>query len=399
MQKGSIRISGKFWYLKIRENVTVSGQSKRQITYHKLAPIDQHRPGSSGNAPQAVQAMADEIVGRVNAGKQQGLSVDSFKAYLDSYIAAGIGANGRPVRKTTLVSYKRDYNVIKNLIPDMPLRNVRTPDINKIFMALIQQDGDDIRATSAYRNVRNFLSGAFREAVGKGLVEFNPVRDARVLEGNDADTHAYTLAEVKELMNVIAAPKEGEQDDWRHTMRAAFMVAMFTGMRMEEIKGLKWEDYDKKAGVLNVRRTVVHHNVVEGTKTKDSAAPMPVVGIVAKELEAHLKRNTGDGFIFHKASGSDSPIIFEQIILEEVHPACAAAGIKFHGMHAFRRGLASYLHNTLQTGELLIGHILRHSRKSSKSVAGRHYIDRNVETVRKELEKVEAAYKKSEGRR
>jgi integrase len=394
MQKGSIRISGKFWYLKIRENVTVDGQAKRQITYHKLAPIDQHRPGSSGNAPQAVQAMADEIVGRVNAGKQQGLSVDSFRAYLESYLAAGIGANGRPVRKTTLVSYKRDYNVIKNLIPDMPLRNVRTPDINKIFMALMQQDGDEIRATSAYRNVRNFLSGAFREAVGNGLVDFNPVRDSRVLEGNDADTHAYTLAEVKELMKVIAAPKEGEQDDWRHTMRAAFMVAMFTGMRMEEIKGLKWEDYDKKAGVLNIRRTVVHHNIVEGTKTKDSAAAMPVVGIVAKELEAHLKRNTGDGFIFHKKSGSDSPIIFEQIILEEVHPACKKAGIEFHGMHAFRRGLASYLHNTSKTNELLIGHVLRHSRKSSKSVAGRHYIDRDVEAVREELEKVEAAYKK-----
>jgi|SRR5579862_328009 len=395
MQKGSIRISGKFWYLKVRENVSENGQTKRAITYHKLAPIDQYRPGSNGDAPPSVQAMADEIVARVNAGKQQGLSVDSFKSYLESYLSAGIGANGRPVRKTTLVSYKRDFNVIKHLIPDMPLRNVRTPDINKIFSALMQEDGDDIRATSAYRNVRNFLSGAFREAVGNGLVDFNPVRDSRVLEGNDADTHAYTLPEVKELMNVIAAPKAGEQDDWRHTMRAAFMIAMFTGLRMEEIKGLKWEDYDKKAGVLNIRRTVVHHNIVEGTKTKDSAAPVPVVKVVAKELEAHLKRNSGKGFIFHKVSSDDAPIIFEQVILNQVHPACAAAGIKFHGMHAFRRGLASYLHNTLQTSELLVGHVLRHSRKSSKSVAGRHYIERDVEAVRKELEKVEAAYNKT----
>lgn len=395
MQKGSIRISGKFWYLKIRENVSDNGQTKRAITYHKLAPIDQHRPGSGGAAPPAVQAMADEIVARVNAGKQQGLSVDSFKSYLDSYIAAGIGANGRPVRKTTLVSYKRDYNVIKNLIPEMPLRNVRTPDINRIFSELIKEDGDEIRATSAYRNVRNFLSGAFREAVGNGLVEFNPVRDARVLDGNDADTHAYTFPEVKQLMKVITPPKDGEQDNWRHTMRAAFMIAMFTGMRMEEIKGLKWEDYDRKAGVLNIRRTVVHHNIVEGTKTKDSAAPVPVVKTVAKELEAHLKRNSGDGYIFHKISGSQFPIIFEDMIFDYVHPACAAANIKFHGMHAFRRGLASYLHNTLKTNELLIGHALRHSRKSSKSVAGRHYIERDVEAVRKELEKVEAAYNKT----
>jgi integrase len=84
-----------------------------------------------------------------------------------------------------------------------------------------------------------------RVGIGNGLVEFNPVRDARVLDGNDADTHAYTFPEVKKLMKVIAPPKEGEQDDWRHTMRAAFMIAMFTGMRMEEIKGLKWEAHER----------------------------------------------------------------------------------------------------------------------------------------------------------
>jgi hypothetical protein len=61
----------------------------------------------------------------------------------------------------TLKSYRRDYQIIKDLIPDIQLRNIRTPDINKLFKALIAEDGDDIRATSSYRNVRNFLSGAF----------------------------------------------------------------------------------------------------------------------------------------------------------------------------------------------------------------------------------------------
>jgi hypothetical protein len=34
-------------------------------------------------------------------------------------------------------------------------------------------------------------------------------------------------------------------------------------------------------------------------------------------------------------------------------------------------------------------------KKSSKSVAGRHYIERDVEAVRKELEKLEAAFVKT----
>jgi integrase len=199
--------------------------------------------------------------------------------------------------------------------------------------------------------------------------------------------------EVKDLMRVIKLEGEESGDDWKHTMRAAFMIAFFTGLRMEEIKGLKWEDYDKKAGVLNIRRTVVHHNIVEDTKTEASKAPVPVIKTVARELEAHRKRNSGEGFIFQKASSDQSPIIFEQIILNNVHPACKAAGIEFHGMHAFRRGLATILHK-LGVAELTIQHILRHSRKSSKSVAGRHYIEHDLVGMRRALVQVEAAYNK-----
>ena len=50
---------------------------------------------------------------------------------------------------------------------------------------------------------------------------------------------------------------------------------MFTGLRMEELKGLQWYDYDAKAGVLNVERAVVD-GVVKDVKTKGSKAPVPV---------------------------------------------------------------------------------------------------------------------------
>jgi len=390
MQKGSIRISGKWWYLKVRENVVKNGQTTREIMYHKLAPVDQFRPSSNGEPPAVVRAMADEKLAPINAGKREGFSADSWKSHLEAYLASGLGADGRPVRKVTLKSYKRDYTVVKDLVPDIQLRNVRTPDINKLFKALIAEDGDDVRATSAYRNIRNFLSGAFRSAVGDGLIDFNPVRDAMVVTGNHADTHAYTLPEVKQLMKVLEFEKF-------HMMRAACVIAMFTGLRLEEIKGLKWEDYNKKEGVLNIRRTVVNHVIVEDTKTEASKAPVPVVKTVAKELEAHLKRNSGDGFIFHKASSSLSPVILEHLILTEVHPACDRAGIKFHGIHAFRRGL-----NTIMK-DLGIDHSLRADimRHTPRDVTDRHYGRASIKQMRAVLEKVEARYKAVEkkGRR
>ncbi len=388
MQNGSIRISGRWWYLKVRENVIENGQTVRKPMYHKLAPVAQFRPSSNGEPPPAIRAMAGEKLAPINAGKREGLSTDSLKSYLESYLQAGVGGDGRPVRKVTLKTYRRDYRVIAELIPDIQVRNVRTPDINRLFKALIAKDGDDIRATSAYRNVRSFLSGAFRAAVGEGLADFNPVRDAMTLSGKDSDTHAYTLPEVKQLMNVIKAESG---DPWRHTMRAAFTVALLTGLRLEEIKGLRWEDYDTKERVLHIRRTVVNHEILEDTtKTDSSMAPVPVVKTVAKELEAHLKRNSGDGFMFHKED-PQSPIIFETIVLKEVHPACEAAGIKFHGFHALRRGLNTAMKD-LGIDYTLRADIMRHK---PRTVTDLHYGRASMNQMRAALEKIEAAYLKA----
>ncbi|MBV9886437.1 MAG: site-specific integrase [Acidobacteria bacterium] len=392
MQKGTVRVHGKWWLLKVRENVVKNGKIVRKDMYHKLAPVAQYRPSSNGEPPQTVRAMADEKLAPINAGKREGLSADSWKSYLQDYLQAGIGSNGRPVRRVTLKGYRRDFKIICDLIPDIQLRNVRTPDINRLFRALIEKDGDDMRATTSYRHVRNFLSGAFRAAVGDGLVDFNPVRDAMVMSGRDIETHAYSLAEVKKLLTAIrpAAPKEA--DDWRHTMRAAFLVAFFTGLRLEEIKGLKWTDYDKQAGLLNIRRTVVNRQIVEDTKTKSSKVPVVVVKTVAKQLEAHRKRNSGDGFIFHQAYSSQVPIIFEHIMLNQVQPICREAGITFPvQMHAFRRGLDTAMKD-LAIDLSLRTDIMRHS---PRNVTDKHYGRASVTQMRAALEKVEAEYQRA----
>ncbi len=125
MQKGSIRISGKWWYLKVRENVSENGQTVRKIMYQKLAPVAEFRPSSNNEPPAQVRAMAEEKLAPINAGKREGLSADSWKTHLENYLASGLGADGRPVRKVTIKGYKRDYKVIENLLPDTRLRNVQ----------------------------------------------------------------------------------------------------------------------------------------------------------------------------------------------------------------------------------------------------------------------------------
>jgi integrase len=381
MQSGHVRVNGRWWILKVREWVIKDGIKKRIETYKKLRLV-RHNENGSG-VPGDVQALADLELAKVNVGQGQGQSADSVKSYLESYLSAGVGSKTRrKLRDVTVQSYKRDYNVIKDFIPDMQLRQVRTPDINRIFDTLIEDDGDTVRAQSAYNNIKNFLSGAFRSAVGAGLIDFNPVTAAHSIGGNEADTHAYSLEEVYDLMSAVD----------HHAAQAAFMVLAFTGLRSEELKGLRWDDYDREKEILNIRRTIVFGKMVEDTKTTSSKAPVPVIGIVKKYLDAHLARNTGTGFIFHAPADSERPINFGHLVWDMVIPKAEKAGVSWHGLHAFRRGLLTALHE-FDTPELTISHILRHSTKSSKSVAGRHYIKPSLEKMRAALEKVEAKYK------
>src|SRR5713101_235289 len=173
MQSGHVRVHGRWWMREVREWVVKDGVKKRVDSYKKLRQV---RHNENGDVPGDVQALADLELAKVNIGQGQGQSADSVKSYLESYLSAGVGSKTRrKLRDVTIQSYTRDYNVIKDFIPEMQLRQVRTPDINRIFDALIEDDGDTIRPQSTYNRAKNFLSGAFRTAVGTGLLDFNPV--------------------------------------------------------------------------------------------------------------------------------------------------------------------------------------------------------------------------------
>ncbi len=379
MQKGAIKQHGKFWMLKYRETVLKDGVKVRKDVYKKLAPIDrEHQTESS------VRALADVILAPLNAGTHQATSVDSVKSFLDSFLAKGEGGRGHKLRQSTIDSYDDMYKLAKPHLPDMELRKVRTPDINNIMRAVAAEDDeDDRRAQTVYYNLKNFLSSAFRYAVGHGLIDSNPVRDAIIPEGSESDTYAYNLKEIYEIMQTVKKP----------VAKAAIMTATFTGLRMSEIKGLRWEDYD--GGILNIKRAVVN-GIVGDVKTKTSRAPVPVIKTLKKVLVDHLKHNTGDGYIFHGETGE--PVRFENLVRRDILPALEKKNIKWHGMHAFRRGLSSVLYDLIPEQELTVKHIMRHA---VKDVTGKHYIKPSLERNREALELVEKQYLKiqKKGRR
>jgi integrase len=197
----------------------------------------------------------------------------------------------------------------------------------------------------------------------------NPLQDVGIPRADPpGETHAYSLDEINKILSVLDEPA--------HTV---VLTAALTGLRKGELAGLRWEDFNGKE--LNIRNSVWNGRITE-PKNARSKAPIPVVKKLAEALQTHRFRmgKLAAGRIFQ--SGTGSPLNLDNLSSRVIIPSlqrCAVCGgqnsghkaaphpfapdksiPRWHGWHAFRRGLATNLHQ-LGVADKDIQAILRHS--------------------------------------
>ena len=143
-------------------------------------------------------------------------------------------------------------------------------------------------------------------------------------------------------------------------------VAAFSGLSLSEIRGLQWDDYDGE--FLHVRRAVWRSAIGE-PKTEARRQSVPVIKPLREMLDGYKAMTPGVGWIFTNAKGR--PAWLDNLALREIRPVIEAAGIRWHGWHAFRRGLATNLYH-MGISEAIVQRILRHEKGSV--VTRKHYI-------------------------
>ena len=126
-------------------------------------------------------------------------------------------------------------------------------------------------------HLKSFLSGVYVFAIAQGFAKQNPAFDAEWLckvARPKRQQPQYSLEQVLAMLAIL------EPID----LRAAAAVALgyFAALRPNEIRGLRWEDYNGEE--LQVCRTVWRQTVGE-TKTEDSAASVPVIAPLRGLLE------------------------------------------------------------------------------------------------------------------
>ena len=125
----------------------------------------------------------------------------------------------------------------------------------------------------------------------------------------------------------------------------------------QEIRGFSWQNYD--GSEIWVEKSVWRSDIGEPKRPKSKAA-IPVIGQLKLRLDQHWKRSgrPSHGFIFANELGD--PMNLEALALDVVRPALEKNNIKWHGWHAFRRGLATNFHG-LGVSDKVIQQILRHA--------------------------------------
>lgn len=364
MQRGQIKQVGNCWLLRYYEPVVENG---RKVMRQKTVKLTLNPKAISQKEQEsAARATADLILAPINAGTADPESRLGFATFLEHVYLPHVKEKKRA---STHSSYFQMWRLLKDHINGLELREMRTSDVTALMNSATS---DKPRAHTTHRNMRNFLRGAFRYAISRDMVSRNPVIDAEIPRGLPSRPKpAYTLEEVKTMIAVLPEPA-----------RTIVVIAGFTGLRLSEIKGLRWIDF--KGNELDVERSV-WSGVISDTKTLTSKAPVPVIPIVHKALVAHRKRTTGDGFIFSGPRNSN-PLRIENLYRRVMRPLLETNKIEWKGWHAFRRGLATNL-GVLSVEPKTIQAILRHGELSTTMDIYRQSVSKEGHTAMRKLER------------
>jgi integrase len=327
VQRGTIYKKHGAWYVVYR----IEGKQKT----HRLAAVDDdHR------SKKEVEQLAQDHLRPLNVGSISSEGLMTVSDFARKYFLPGIEKKiAEKKRKPSLLKFYRDTinNHIEPVLGSLQLREVTT---KKIQHLLDSRSG--LSQTSVIRlkaGVGFLLGDAIRQDFLAGA---NPAREAKP-EGrrSEFEGYAYSLAEEMWMIEHLPEPSS-----------TVVAVAAFSGLRESEIRGLRWTDYDGK--FFNVRTSIWRTHEGE-PKTRKSKNAVPVIEPLQKILAAHRKVNGSSEWIFAGVKRG-RPLHLDNLCRREMKPIL---GERWHGWHAFRRGITTVLFGLdvpAETAQLILRH-------------------------------------------
>jgi integrase len=225
------RRRGDWWTIQVRQDVFVDGILKRSNKRVRLAPVTMPE--------REVRKVAAEYLRPLNQEMQSIGSATNFTHYVQqTYMPVVMPLMARSTRD-------RSEGVLENyLLPTFggfSLRDITPLSIQRYFSNM----ATSVLAHESRDKIRDVLSSVLRSAVQYGFLLRNPVENVRMpaeRRGKKRSKPYLTPQQFDELLSIMNEP-----------YATMIYVAIYTGLRVSELAGLKWDDIHEDSITVDER--------------------------------------------------------------------------------------------------------------------------------------------------
>jgi integrase len=191
-------------------------------------------------------------------------------------------------------------------------------------------------ANGSKAKARNIMSAVFNHAVRWEWLDLNPIRMVRQSAKRTRMPIVLSIEQIAALLRILKEPT-----------RTMVFLAVFTGLRVGELLGLKWKDIDFQKMEIHVIRSIVMQHVGD-CKTEASRKPVPLDLRLSKVLwnwRMHSPYPIDEDWVFASPhSKGKLPYWPGSLYKAHLEPAAKEIGIMGHfGWHTFRHTYATLL--------------------------------------------------------
>ena len=174
--------------------------------------------------------------------RDHGIDIEPSRITLAEYLERWLRDYAEPnVAPSTLKRYRGICRVVAESLGELRLQALRPAHIQAMYSHLRERP----LAPRTILHHHRVLKEALRHAVGWQLIERNPADAVSAPRAQRKEMQSLDTDGVERLLD---ACEGGDQ-------RRLICTAVFTGLRLGELLGLRWDDLDLEARTATVRRT------------------------------------------------------------------------------------------------------------------------------------------------
>lgn len=226
--------------------------------------------------------LADKVKGALLVPQKITLS-----QWLEDWLANVVSMNNA---ESTMYGYNNIVNKINAELGNIALQELKPMHIQRYYTKQLK---DGLSPNTVIKHY-NLLYTALKFAVRQGIVNENVVEKTTPPKKTKAEISFYTKEQLKQLLSLVKG----------HRLEIVVALAIYYGLRREEIMGLTWSciDLDNRTIRIKEARTMAGSKViVKGTKNDSSTRVLYIVDEVKSLLETERIRQTENKKDFGRA--------------------------------------------------------------------------------------------------